>query len=244
MARGSSSSSPLDGGAPPFEMPGTSRVTNAPPAEEPGTTRALGAVALVGCGRAVPDGGGSTVAGESNSPPEDPGLTQTFEARPHPGAGRTSMLAESQRGGVGAHPSPLDGQRPDQAPPFGLPRLNAVGSLSGTMVGGIPAGLGSSRSVDALSLKEEERRRRDLQRTFGATQEDVARAQWQRATGTTGPWTRRRRRVARGPVHTGSVVGPPTGCRGQRPTPDAYATWPKCSETPRRRRPPRLQMER
>jgi len=36
--------------------------------------------------------------------------------------------------------------------------------------------------VDALSLEEEERQRRDLQRAFGATPEEVARAQWQRST--------------------------------------------------------------
>jgi len=36
--------------------------------------------------------------------------------------------------------------------------------------------------VDALSLEEEERQRRDFQRAFGATLEDVARAQWQRST--------------------------------------------------------------
>jgi len=34
--------------------------------------------------------------------------------------------------------------------------------------------------VDALSLEEETRQRRELQRAFGVTPEDVARAQWQR----------------------------------------------------------------
>jgi len=182
MACGSSSSSPLDGGAPPFEMPGTSRVTDAAPAEDPETLRALGAVALVGGVRAVPVGGGGTVAGESNSPPEDPGRTPTTGARPPPGAGRTSTLAESQRGGGGAHPSPLDGQLPEAAPPFSPPRVAAVGSSSGTPAGGIPTGPGSSRSVDALSLEEEKRQRRDLQRAFGVTPDEVARAQWQRST--------------------------------------------------------------
>jgi len=182
MARGSSSSSPLDGGAPPFEMPGTSRVTDAPQAGDFGALRALGAVALVGGGRAVPVGGGGTVAGESNYPPEDPVRTPTTGARPPPGAGRTSTLAESQRGGARAHPSPLDGQRPDGAPPFGPPRVAAVGSSSGTAAGGLPTGQGLSRSVDALSLEEEERQRRDLQREFGVTPEEVARAQWQRST--------------------------------------------------------------
>jgi len=161
MDRGSSSSSPLDGGAPPFEMPGTSRVTDAPPAGDPGALRALGAVALVGGGRAVPVGGGGTVAGESNSPPKDPGGTPTTGALPLPGAGRTSTLAESQRGGAGAHPSPLDGQRPDGAPPFGPPRLAGVGGSSGAPASGIPIGPGWSRSVDALSLEGEERPRRD-----------------------------------------------------------------------------------
>jgi len=182
MARGSSSSSPLDWGAPAFEMPGTSRVTIAPPAGDPGALRALGVVALVGGGRAVPVGGGGMVAGESNSPPEDPGHTPTTGSRPPPGAGRTSTLAESQRGGAGAHPSPLNGQRPDGAPPFGPPRVAARGSSSGSPAGGIPTGPGSSRSVDALSLEEEERQRRDLQRAFGVTSEVVARAQWQRST--------------------------------------------------------------
>jgi len=182
MARGSSSPSPLDGGAPPFEMPGTSRVTDAPPPGDPGALRALGDLALVGGGRAVPVGGGGTVAGESNSPPEDPGRTPTTGARPPPGAGRASTLAESQSGGAGAHPLPLDGQRPDRAPPFGPPRVAAVGSSSWAPAGGIPTGPGSSRSVDALSLEEGERQRRDLQRAFGVTPEEVARAQWQLAT--------------------------------------------------------------
>ena len=182
MARGSSSSSPLFGGAPPFEMPGTSRVTDAPPAGDPGALRALGAEALVGGGRAVPVGGGGTVAGESNSPPEDPGRTPTTGARPPPGAGRTSTLAESQRGGAGAHSTPLDGQLPDGAPPFGPPRVAAVGCSSGAPAGGIPTGPGSSRSVDALTLEEEERQRRDLQRAFRVTPDEVARAQSQRST--------------------------------------------------------------
>jgi len=182
MARGSSSSSPLDGGAPPFEMPGTSRVTDAPPAGDPGALRALGAMALVGGERAVPVGGGGTVAGESNSPPQDPVRTPTTGARPPPGAGRTSTLAEFQRGGAGAHPSPLDGQRPDGAPPFGPPRVAAVGSSSRAPAGGLPTGPGSSRSVDALSLEEEEGQRRDLQRAFGDTPEEVALAQCQRST--------------------------------------------------------------
>jgi len=182
MARGSSSSSSLDGGAPPFEMPRTIRVTDAPPAGDPGALRALGSVALVKGGMAVPAGGGGAVAGESNSPPEDPGRTPTTGALPPPGAGRTSTLAKSQRGGAGAHPSPLDGQLQDGAPPSGPPRLDAVGSSSGTAAGGIPTGPGSSRSVDALSLEEEERQRRDLQRAFGVTPENEARAQWQRST--------------------------------------------------------------
>jgi len=182
MARGSSSSSPLDGGAPPFELPGTSRVTDAPRAGDLVALRALGAVALVGGGRAVLVGGGGTVAGEANSPPEDPGRTLTTGARPSPGAGRTFTLAESQRGGAEAHPAPLDGQRPDGAPPFGPPHVAAVGSSSGAPAGGIPTGPGSSRSVDALSLEEEKRQRRDLQRAFGVTPEEVARAQWQRST--------------------------------------------------------------
>ena len=182
MARGSSSSSPLDGGAPPFELPGTSRVTDAPRAGDLVALRALGAVALVGGGRAVLVGGGGTVAGEANSPPEDPGRTLTTGDRPSPGAGRTFTLAESQRGGAGAHPLPLDGQRLDGAPPFGTPRVDAVGSSLGTAAGGIPTGPGSSRSVDALSLEEEKRQRRDLQRAFGVTPDEVARAQWQRST--------------------------------------------------------------
>jgi len=59
-------------------------------------------------------------------------------ARPPPGAGRTSTMAETQRGGVGVHPSPLDGQCPVVAPPFRPPRMEAVGSSSGTRPGGQP----------------------------------------------------------------------------------------------------------
>jgi len=84
--------------------------------------------------------------------------------------------------GAGAHPSPLDGQRPDGAPPFGPHRVAAVGSSSGAPAGGMTTGPGSSRSVDALSLEEEERQRRDLQRAFGVTPEEVAWAQWKRST--------------------------------------------------------------
>jgi len=157
-------------------------MTDAPPAGDPGALRALGAVALVGGGRAVLAGGGDTVADESNSPPEDPDRPPTTGARPPPGAGRTSTLAESQRGGAGAHPLPLDGQRPDVAPPFGPPRVDAVGSASGTAAGGIPTGPDSTRSVDALSREEEEQQSPDIQRAFGATPKDVARAQWQRST--------------------------------------------------------------
>ena len=182
MARGSSSSPPHDGGASPFEMLGTSRVTDAPQAGDPGKTPALGDVAPVGGGRAVPVGVGGTVAGESDSPPADPGRTPTTGARPPPGAGRTSTLMDSQPGGAGVHPSPLDGQRLDGAPPFGPPRVEAVGSSSGTMVGGTPAGRGSNQPMDALSLEEEEWRRRELPRALGATPDDVARAPWQRAT--------------------------------------------------------------
>jgi len=104
MALGSSSSSPLDGGAPPFEMPGTSRVTDAPPAADPGAAPALSAMAPVAGGTAVPVGGGGTVAGESNSPPEDPGRKPTTGARPPSGAERTSTLMEPQAGGAGVHP--------------------------------------------------------------------------------------------------------------------------------------------
>jgi len=182
MARGSSSSSPLDGGVPPFEMPSTSRVTDAPPAGDPGATPALGAVAPVGGGRAVPVGGGGTVAGESNSPPEDPGRTPTTGARPAPGAGRTSTLMEPQAGGAGVHPSPLDGQRLEWAPPFGAPRVDAVSSSFGTLVGGTPAGRGPRRPMNAVSLEEDERQRRELQRAFGVTPKEVARARWQRTT--------------------------------------------------------------
>jgi len=159
MASRSSSSFPLEGGTPPFEMFGTIRVTDEPPAKYHGATAALGAVALVGGGRAVPVGGGGTMAGASSSPPEDPGRTPTTGARPPPGAGGTSTLAESQRGGVVAHPLPLDEQRSDGAPPFGPPRVEAVGSFSGTMAGGTPTGLGSSLPVDALSLEYEKRQR-------------------------------------------------------------------------------------
>jgi len=61
--------------------------------------------------------------------------------------------------------------------------------------------------------------------------------------GTIGPWTRRRRRAGRDPAYTGSVAVPPTGCRGQWPTPHAYAKWPRFSEMRRRRRQPRPRTE-
>jgi len=163
-------------------MPGTSRVTDAPPAEDLGATPALGAVSPVGGGRVVPVGSGGTVAGESNSPPEDPGRTPTTGARPPPGAGRTSTLMEPQSGGAGVHPSPLNGQRLEGAPPFGPPRVDAVGSSSGTLVGRTPAGRGPRQPMYALSLQEEERQRRELQRAFGVTPEEVARARWQWTT--------------------------------------------------------------
>jgi len=182
MARGSSSSSLVDGGAPSFEMPGTSLVTDAPPAGYHGATPALGAVAPVGGGRAVPVGGSGTVAGESNSLSEDTGRTPTTGARPSPGAGRTSTLMEPQAGGAGVHPFPLDGQRLEGAPPAGPPRVDAVGRSSGTLVGGTPAGRGPRRPMDALSLEEDERKRRELQRAFGVTPEEVARARWQKNT--------------------------------------------------------------
>ena len=182
MARGSSSYSSLYGGASPNEMPGTSRVTDAPPAGDLGAMPALGAVALVWGGRAVPGGGGGTVAGESNSLPEDPGRTPTTGARHLPGAGRTYTLAEPQRGGVGVHPSPLDGQCPVGAPLFGPPRMEAVGSSSGSQTARHPNILGPIRPTDALSPEEEERQRRERQRVFGVTPKDVARAQWQRTT--------------------------------------------------------------
>jgi len=171
-----------DGNAPSFEMPGTNQVSDAPPAGEDGATPALGAVTLVGGGRAVPVGGGGTVAGESNSPPEKPGRKPTTGAHSPLGAGQTASLAECQRGGVGAHPSPLYGQRSDKAPPFLPPRVEAVGSSSGTVAEGTPAGLGSSRLVDAWSLNERERQRRELQKAFRVTPEDLARAQGQRST--------------------------------------------------------------
>jgi len=142
----------------------------------------LGTVAPVGGGRAVPGGGGGTVAGESKSLPKDPCRTPTAGARPPPGAGRTSTLAESQRGGVAVNPSPLDGQCPAEAPPFCPTHMKAVGSSSGTRAGGTHSGLGRIRPTDALSLKEKERQRQELQRAFGITPEDVARAQWQHTT--------------------------------------------------------------
>jgi len=191
MARGSSSSSPLDGGAPTFEMPGTSRVTDAPPAGDPGATPALGAVAHVGGGRAVPGGGGGTVAGESNSLPEDPGRTPTTGARPPPGAGWTSTLADPQRGGVGVHPSALDGQCPVGAPPFSPPRMEAVGSSSGTRTGAQPTSLGPIRPTDALSPEEEERQRRELQRVSGSPRKMWPGHGCSVPPGTTGHWTRR-----------------------------------------------------
>jgi len=93
-----------------------------------------------------------------------------------PVAGRTSTLAKPQRGAVGVHPSPLDGKCPVGAPPFGPPRMEAVGSSSGTRTGGQPTSLGPIRATDALSPEEEERQCWELHRVFGVTPEDVARA--------------------------------------------------------------------
>ena len=100
------------------------------------------------------------MAGDSNFPPEEPGRTPTTGARPPPGAGRTSMLSKAQRGGVTFHRLPLDSQRAAGLPPFGPPRVEAVGSSSGTQAGGTRSGLGSIRPTDALSLEEEKRQRR------------------------------------------------------------------------------------
>jgi len=198
----------------------------------------LGAVALVGGGRAVPGGGGGTVAGEANSLPEDPGRTPTTGARPPSGAGRTSTLAESQRGGVGVHPSPLDEQCPVGAPPFGPPRLEAVGSSSGTRTGGQPASLGPIQPTDC--------RRRKRSDSVGSYREfsGSPRKTWPGHSssvppGTTGHSTHRRRGAGQGPAYMGSAVQRPKGCRGRRPTRDTCATWLRYSETQRRRRLPR-----
>jgi len=48
--------------------------------------------------------------------------------------------------------------------------------------GGTLGGLGSRRQMGAQLLVEEERQRRELQRAFGVSADEVARAQWQRAT--------------------------------------------------------------
>jgi len=89
---------------------------------------------------------------------------------------------EPQAGGAGVHPSPLDEQRLEGAPPFGSPRVDAVGSSSGTLVGGTPTGREPRRLMDALSPEEDERQRPESQRAFGVTPEEVARARWQRTT--------------------------------------------------------------
>jgi len=91
----------------PIRWLGTSQVSDALPAGDHGAAPTLGTVALVGSGRAVPVGGGGTVAGELTSPPDDPGRTPTTGTRSPPGAGQSESLAECQREGVGAHPWPL-----------------------------------------------------------------------------------------------------------------------------------------
>jgi len=122
------------------------------------------------------------VADESNFLPEDPGRTPTSGARPPPSAERTSTLVQAQRVGVGAYPSPLHRQRPGGAPPFGQTRVEKVGSSAGARAGGKPSGMGKIRLTEALSLEEDERQRRELQRAFGVSPEVGAPAQWHRAT--------------------------------------------------------------
>ena len=118
------------------------------------------------------------MAGEWKSLPEDPGRTHTTEERPPSVAGRTSTLAEAHRGGVKAHSSPLEGQRPGGSPPFGPHRVERVGSSACTRAGGTPAGMGTIRPTEALSLEEDERQPRELQRAVGVTPEVGTRAQW------------------------------------------------------------------
>ena len=101
------------------------------------------------------------MAGELNSLPEDPGRTPTTGARHPSGAGRTSTLMEPLMRGTKVYPSPLYGERLDVAPPFDPPRVEAVGSASRTVVGERPAGRGSSRPLDALSLEWDKQHRRE-----------------------------------------------------------------------------------
>ena len=56
-----------------------------------------------------------------------------------------------------------------------------MASSAGTRAAVIPAGFGTIRSTHVLSLQEDERQRRKLQRGFGVTPAAVAPAQWQQA---------------------------------------------------------------
>ena len=241
MARGSFSSSPLDEGALPFRMPGTSRVTVAPPAGDLEATPALGAVAPVGGGRAVPGGGGGTVAGESSSLPKNPGHTPTTKARPPSGAGRTSTLAESQRGGVGVHPSALDGQgsaRSGRRPSAHLAWRRLEAHRVPGLVGSPPAW---DRSEQRTRCRR--RKRSDSVRSYrefsGSPRKTWPGHSGSVPPGTTGHSTHCRRWVGQNPAYMGSSAQQPKGCRGRRPTRDTCATYPRYSETQRRRRLPR-----
>jgi len=136
MARGCSSCSSLDGDAPPFEMPVIIRKTDAPPSGDHGATPALGAVALVGGGRAVPVGGGGTVVSESSSPPEDAGRTPTTGARPLPGAARRLRWRNRSVGASFRTPGPWTGsartgRRPLARPAWKQWAARRVPSLAG-----------------------------------------------------------------------------------------------------------------
>ena len=110
-----------------------------------------------------------------------------------------------------------------------------------------PAGYPPARVRDDKWMRYRWRRRSDSAGIY-REHSGLPRRMWPGPSGsvppwTIGPWTRRRRPAGRDPAFKGSVALPPTGCRGQRPTPHAYAKCPRCSEMPRRRRPPQLRME-
>jgi len=92
--------------------------------------------------------------------------------------------------------------------------VKELGSLWGSVAGGTPDCLGSRSPVDALSLEEEERLRRELQQAFGVTPQDVAQHRGRTSPEhrgsvlpkITGRLTHRQRPAEGGPAFMGSAA--------------------------------------